>query len=97
MPANHVIVTLITDIRSKLEKALSIVMTAETCALSGSTNRSVQVMMDFEGLINESQDLFRAALTIKRRLLVDTDGSISWRNHNDGADAVSFLNRLAPD
>jgi hypothetical protein len=71
--AAHVIVTLITDIRSKLEEALSIVKAAETCALNGSTNRSVQVLMDFEALINESQDLFRAALTIKRHLLVDID------------------------
>lgn len=73
MPENHVIVTLITDIRSKLEETLSIVKAAETCALNGSTNRSVQVLMDFEALINESQDLFRAALTIKRHLLVDID------------------------
>lgn len=70
--ANHIVTTLVSTIRSKLEEALSIVKAAETCALNGSANRSVQVLMDFEGLVNESQDLFRAALTIKHNLLAET-------------------------
>jgi hypothetical protein len=45
MPANHILTTLVTDIRGKLEETLGIVKAAETCALNGSANRSVQVLM----------------------------------------------------
>lgn len=62
---------IITGIRSKLEEALSIVKAAETCAIDRSMSRSVDVLMDFESLVNECQDLFKAALTIRQNLLAD--------------------------
>lgn len=71
MSTDHIVIALIIEIHRKLEEALSIVKAAETCALDGSANRSVQILMDCEGLIHESQSLFRATLTIKNNLLPD--------------------------
>lgn len=71
MSTDHIVIALIIEIRRKLEEALSIVRAAQTCALDGSVNRSVQILMNCEGLIHESQSLFRATLTIKDSLLPD--------------------------
>jgi hypothetical protein len=71
LPTDHVVTALITNIRSNLEEALSIVKAAESCAVDGNTNRSIQVLMDFEIFLHESQDLFRAALAIKRNFLTE--------------------------
>jgi hypothetical protein len=35
-------------------------------------DRAVQNLMDFEGLVHEARDLFKAALTIKRNLFAET-------------------------
>jgi hypothetical protein len=70
--ANSVVATLVTEIRDKLEEALSIAKAAESCARDGSTDRAVQILMDFESLMHEARDLFKAALTIKRNLLAET-------------------------
>jgi len=66
---NKLVAALITDIRTKLEEAVSIAKAAESCALNGSVNRAVQVLMEFEGFTHEAQDLFKATLTIKRNHL----------------------------
>ena len=68
---DHIVTALVIDIRRKLEEAVSIVKAAQTCALDGSIDRSVQILMDVEGLIHESQSLFRAVLTIKHNLMAD--------------------------
>ena len=70
--ANNVVAALVTEIRSKLEEALSIAKAAESCALDGSMDRAVQILMDFEGLMHEARDLFKAALTIKRDVFAET-------------------------
>jgi uncharacterized protein YeaC (DUF1315 family) len=71
-PENHVVAALVSEVRAKLEEAVSIAKAAEGCALDGNISRSVQILMDFEGLAHEAQDLFRAALAIKRSLLDET-------------------------
>ncbi|WP_245259279.1 hypothetical protein [Afipia clevelandensis] len=63
---------LVTEIRGKLEETLSIAKAAESCARDGSVDRAVQILMDFEGLVHEARDLFKAALTIKRNLFAET-------------------------
>lgn len=71
-PENHVVSALVSEVRSKLEEAHSIAQAAEICARAGNVNRSVQILMDFEGLAHEAQDLFKATLAIKRSLLDET-------------------------
>jgi len=66
---NNLVTTLITEIRTKLEEAVSIAKAAESCAINGGVNRAVPILMEFEGLAHEAQDLLRATLTIKRNLL----------------------------
>ena len=46
---NNLVTALITEIRTKLEEAASIAKAAESCALHGSVNRAVQIMMEFDG------------------------------------------------
>ena len=70
--ANNVVATLVTEVRGKLEEALSIAKAAESCARDGSVDRAVQILMDFEGLVHEARELFKAALTIKRNLFAET-------------------------
>ncbi len=72
IPENHVVAALVSEVRAKLEEAHSIAQAAEICARAGNVSRSVQILMDFEGLAHEAQDLFRAALAIKRSLLAET-------------------------
>ncbi len=71
-PEHHVVAALISEVRSKLEEAHSIAKAAEICARTGNVSRAVQILADFEGLGHEAQDLFRAALAIKRSLLDET-------------------------
>ncbi|WP_024577604.1 MULTISPECIES: hypothetical protein [unclassified Afipia] len=71
-PENHVVAALVSEVRAKLEEAHSIAQAAEICARAGNVSRSVQILMDFEGLAHEAQDLFRAALAIKHSLLAET-------------------------
>lgn len=71
-PENNVVVALVSEVRSKLEEAHSIAQAAEICARAGNVSRSVQILMDFEGLAHEAQDLFKAALANKRSLLAET-------------------------
>lgn len=71
-PENHVVAALVSEVRAKLEEAHSIAQAAEICARAGNVSWSVQILMDFEGLAHEAQDLFKAALAIKRSLLSDT-------------------------
>ncbi|EKS41326.1 MAG TPA: hypothetical protein DEA80_16200 [Afipia sp.] len=71
-PEHHVVAALVSEVRAKLEEAHSIAQAAEICARAGNVSRSVQILMDFEGLAHEAQDLFRAALAIKRSLLDET-------------------------
>lgn len=71
-PENHVVAALVSEVRAKLEEAHSIAQAAEICARAGNVSRSVPILMDFEGLAHEAQDLFRAALAIKRSLLGET-------------------------
>lgn len=71
-PENHVAAALVSEVRTKLEEAHSIAQAAEICARAGNVNRSVQILMDFEGLAHEAQDLFKTVLAIKRNLLTVT-------------------------
>lgn len=71
-PEHHVVAALISEVRSKLEEAHSIAKAAEICARTGNVSRAVQILMDFEGLAHEAQDLFRATLAIKHSLLSGT-------------------------
>lgn len=71
-PENHVVAALVSEVRTKLKEAHNIAQAAEICARAGNVSRSVQILMDFEGLAHEAQDLFRAALAIKRSLLDET-------------------------
>jgi hypothetical protein len=66
-----VICALIAQVREKLDQANSVAQAAQTCADSGNAGHAVQILMDFEGLAHDAQDLFSAALTIKRHLLAD--------------------------
>jgi hypothetical protein len=50
----------------------SIARAAEICARAGNVSRSVQILMDFEGPAHKAQDLFKAALAIKRSLHSET-------------------------
>ena len=68
---NSTIAALVTEIRSKLEEALSVAKAAESCARDGNVDHSVQILMDFESVACDAQDLFKATLAIKRNLLVD--------------------------
>jgi hypothetical protein len=72
MPASNDVTSLIKDIRCKLEEAVSIAKAAESCALDGSVDRALQILTDFEGLVHEARDLFKAALTIKCNLFAET-------------------------
>jgi len=72
MAANKVVTSPIKNIRCKLEEALNITKAAESRALDGSADRAVQILMDFEGLVHEARDPFKAALTIKRNLFAET-------------------------
>ena len=69
--AEATICALITDVRSRLDEAAGIAKAAESCAESGNVVYAVQILMDFEGLAHDAQDLFKAALTIRRHLLPD--------------------------
>jgi len=64
-----VLCALIAKVRNKSEEAASIAKAAQSCAESGNSMHAVQILMDFEGLAHEAQDLFKAALAIKRHLL----------------------------
>jgi hypothetical protein len=66
---NKLVTTLIIEIRTKLEEAVTIAKAAESCAINGSINRAVPILTEFEDLAHEAQDLLRATLTIKRNLL----------------------------
>jgi hypothetical protein len=66
-----VICALIAEVRSKLDQATSVAKAAQSCADSGNASHAVQILMDFEGLGHDAQDLFTAALMIKRHLLPD--------------------------
>ena len=72
IPEKHVVAALISEVRAKLEEAHSIAQAAEICARASNVSRAVQILADFEGLGHEAQDLFRAALAIKRSLLAET-------------------------
>jgi hypothetical protein len=47
---NNIVAALITDIRTKLEEAVSIAKAAESCAIDGNVNRAMPILMEFEGL-----------------------------------------------
>jgi hypothetical protein len=66
-----VICALIAQVREKLDQATSVAKAAQSCADSGNAGHAVQILMDFEGLAHDAQDLFTAALMIKRHLLTD--------------------------
>jgi hypothetical protein len=51
----RVVAALVTEIRGKLEETLSIAQAAESCALDGSVDRAVQILMNFEGLVHEAR------------------------------------------
>lgn len=70
---NHLLPAMIGEIRDKLDEAVSIARAAESCASDGNVDRAVQILMDFEPLGHEAQDLFRAALALKRHLLDHQD------------------------
>jgi hypothetical protein len=71
-PASEtVICALITQVREKLDQATSVAKAAQSCAESGNAGLAIQILMDFEGLAHDAQDLFTAALMIKRHLLTD--------------------------
>lgn len=63
---------LISEGRDRLDQAASIAKAAQSCAESGNPIHAVQILMDSEGLAHHAQDLFKAALTIKRHLLPET-------------------------
>ena len=65
------IFALISNVRSRLDQAAGIAKAAEICAEGGQTAHAIQILMDFEGLAHDAQDLFKAALTIKRHLISD--------------------------
>ena len=65
------ICSLIAGITAKLDEAASIAKAARTCAESGNAPHAVQILMDFEGPAHEAEDLFKAALAIRRHLLAD--------------------------
>jgi hypothetical protein len=67
-----VICALIGEVRIRLDQAASIAKAAQSCADSGNAAHAIQILMDFEGLAHDAQDLFKAALTIKRNLLPDS-------------------------
>ena len=69
--AEVTICALITGVCGKLDEAAGIAKAAENCAESGHAMHAVQILMDFEGLAHDAQDLFKAALAIKRHLLPD--------------------------
>jgi hypothetical protein len=62
---------LIAAVRSRPDEAVGIARAAESCAESGQAAQAVRILMDFEGSAHSEQDLFKAALTIKRHLLPD--------------------------
>jgi hypothetical protein len=64
--------TLIAEVRNKTDEAASIAEAAQSCAETGNAVQAVQILMDFESLSHDAEDLFKAALTIKRHLLSDT-------------------------
>ena len=67
-----VICAIIGEAHDRLVQATSIAKAAQSCAASGNAGHAVQILMDFEGLAHEAQDLFKAALTIKRHLIPDS-------------------------
>jgi len=69
--AEITICALITDARSRLDQAAAIAKAAESCAESDNPVHAVQILTDFEGLAHDAQDLFKAALMIRRHLLAD--------------------------
>jgi hypothetical protein len=66
--AETVLGALIAEVRNRTDEAASIAKAAQSCAESGNAVLAVQILMDFEGLALDAQDLFKAALTIKRHL-----------------------------
>jgi len=64
-----VICGLIGEVRNRLDQAASIAKAAQGCADDGNPIHAIQILMDFEGLAHDAQDMFKAALTIKRNLL----------------------------
>jgi hypothetical protein len=69
--AGTTIYALIANARSRLDQAAGIAKAAESCAESGNPAHAVQILMDFEGLAHDAQDLFKAALAIRRHPLPD--------------------------
>ncbi len=56
----------LTEMRARLEKAVSIARAAEACAVSGNVEKGVEVALDVEELIYEVNTFLNAASMINR-------------------------------
>lgn len=63
---------LIEGITTKRDEATSIAKAARICAESGNTEHAIQILADFEVIAHDAQDLFEAALAIRRHVLPDS-------------------------
>lgn len=71
--AETIICALIKEVRNRLDEADAVVEAANGLAKRGQANHALRALMDFEGPSHEARDLFRAALTIQRHLLIPKD------------------------
>ncbi len=56
----------LTEMRSRLEKAVSIAKAAEACAVSGNINKGIEFALDIEVIVYEVSTFLNAASMINR-------------------------------
>jgi hypothetical protein len=56
----------LTQMRSRLEKAVSIAKAAEACAISGNVEKGIEVALDIEQIVYEVNTFLNAASMINR-------------------------------